>query len=60
LVKPGLDKGDVQAMFSRRCKAGINAPGLCPGTFILLDLEHFNIENVEMLWRRVPPPAPQA
>jgi hypothetical protein len=23
-------------------------------------LEHFNIENVEMLRRRVPPPAPQA
>jgi hypothetical protein len=23
-------------------------------------LEHFNIENVEMLWRRAPPPAPQA
>jgi hypothetical protein len=23
-------------------------------------LERFNIENVEMLWRRVPPPAPQA
>jgi hypothetical protein len=22
-------------------------------------LERFNIENVEMLWRRVPPPAPQ-
>jgi hypothetical protein len=22
--------------------------------------EHFNIENVEMLWRRAPPPAPQA
>jgi hypothetical protein len=26
----------------------------------ILILEHFNIENVEMLWRRVPPPAPQA
>jgi hypothetical protein len=23
-------------------------------------LERFNIENVEMLWRRAPPPAPQA
>jgi hypothetical protein len=23
-------------------------------------LEHFYIENVEMLWRWVPPPAPQA
>jgi hypothetical protein len=23
-------------------------------------LEHFNIENVEMLWQRAPLPAPQA
>ncbi|MDR1241991.1 MAG: hypothetical protein LBM00_04290 [Deltaproteobacteria bacterium] len=26
----------------------------------MLILEHFNIENVETLWRRVLPPAPQA
>jgi hypothetical protein len=26
----------------------------------VLVLEHFTIENVEMLWRRVPPSAPQA
>jgi hypothetical protein len=25
-----------------------------------LEPEYFNIENVEILWRRVPPPAPQA
>jgi hypothetical protein len=27
---------------------------------LLKILEYFNIENVEMLWRRAPPPAPQA
>jgi hypothetical protein len=30
-----------------------------PGVLTPL-LKHFNIENVEMLWRRAPPPAPQA
>jgi hypothetical protein len=36
--------------------AQVDADELKPGCV----LERFNIENVEMLWRRAPPPAPQA